>query len=335
MRTMRTPAATTVPTSDVTARVRWTPVIVFYVVASALAWLIDLPLWLSGQGLRTPGATFIIAASMFAPGIAAVVVVLLVERAGWRRLLRRIGWRPVRPWRRTIWLAVFGIVGSILLPIVTVFAAGALGFVRLDLVHFSGFMEVLHHATPPGVPLPPAGVLVIAQLAALPLGAVINSFLTVGEETGWRGYLLPSLRPLGTWPALLISGAAWGLWHAPVILLGYNFARPSAAGVGLMVLGCMAYGLLIGWLRIRAGNIWPSVFAHGAFNAAAGFLGLVAAAGTVADPAVVGPLGWLAWVIMAVVAVILLVTHQYPRRNRWADAAPAAPSAAPPTTAPA
>lgn len=138
--------------------------------------------------------------------------------------------------------------------------------------------------------------------------------LAFGEEIGWRGWLLPSLLPLGTWPALLLSGAIWGLWHSPLILLGYNFAQPNLFGVAMMIAGCTVYGVLIGWLRLRTGSIWPSVFAHGAFNAAGGFLLLVVLADTTPDPVASGPLGWVAWIMMAAVIVILLGFGQFRRQ---------------------
>src|SRR5690606_15530517 len=118
---------------------------------------------------------------------------------------------------------------------------------------------------------PPAGVLIAAQLVAIPFAAAtINALAAFGEEIGWRGFLVPALRRYGTWPALLISGAIWGLWHAPVILLGYNFGRPDITGVLLMTGGCLAWGVLLGWLRLRSASLWPAVFAHGAMNATAG-----------------------------------------------------------------
>jgi hypothetical protein len=109
----------------------------------------------------------------------------------------------------------------------------------------------------------------------------------------------------------------WALWHAPIALLGYNFNRPNFVGLLLMVIGCIAYGVLVGWLRIRSVNIWPSVVAHGAFNAAGAAFLLFSAAGAPSDPAVVGPLGWVAWVVMAAIAVVLVLTHQIPGRKQW------------------
>lgn len=301
-------------------RVAWGPVTTFFLIACGLAWAVDLPLWTGGVAIASPLGTALISASMYSPAVAAFAVVIVLERARGRTILDRLGWWPIRPVRRTVLLAVVGLVGSALLPVATVFLAAGLGLVRLDLVGFSGFARTLAAALPAGTTLPlPVGLLVVVQLAVIPVGALVNSLLTVGEETGWRGFLLPALRPLGTWPALVVSGAAWGLWHAPVILLGYDFAQPNAAGLALMVGGCIAFGVLIGWLRIRSGTIWPSVVAHGALNAAGGFVALVVAVGADPVPAVVGPLGCVAWVVMAAVALVLVLARQVPPRSAWAD----------------
>jgi uncharacterized protein len=307
-----------------TERPQWSAVLIFYLIAIGLAWAVDLPLWLSGQGLRTPFTIVFLSASMFTPAIAAVFVVLVVQRTPPRQVLVRLGWWPIRPVGRTILFAAIGLVGSALLPIVTVFVAAGLGLIHLDLVHFSGFADAVSARLPGGAKLPmPIQLLALIQLAEIPIGALINSLLTVGEETGWRGFLLPALRPLGTWPALLITGALWGLWHAPIILLGYDFNRPNLFGLALMIIGCTVYGTLVGWLRIRSGTIWPSVIAHGAFNAAGGFAALVAVAGSRIDPAIVGPLGWIAWILAGGTALTLALTHQVPPKGAWADQLPA------------
>jgi membrane protease YdiL (CAAX protease family) len=53
------------------------------------------------------------------------------------------------------------------------------------------------------------------------VGAFINVIPAIGEELGWRGWLLPKRMPLGTVPALVLSGIIWGIWHAPLVLLRY------------------------------------------------------------------------------------------------------------------
>ena len=316
------------------ARVPWISVAAFVVIAFGLAWLIALPLWLSGRGLATPGATFLIAGMMYAPAAAALIVAFFIQRPRPRPLPEYLGLWPLRPLKRVIGMTLVGVFGSMLLVIAGVFISAAFGLVHLDLVHFSGFQRVLEVSSH-GRPIPvPVGLLVLIQLLSLPFGALFNAFATIGEELGWRGWLLPSLRPLGTWPALVITGAVWGLWHSPVILLGYNFAQPNAFGVLMMVGGCVFLGILFGWLRLRSGSLWPSVFAHAGFNAAGGFLALVAAAGTTASPVLVGPLGLVPWAVAAVIIVVLALTGQFRKQPRLLRKKPLQ-EWAPPTGAPA
>jgi hypothetical protein len=66
--------------------------------------------------------------------------------------------------------------------------------------------------------------------------------------------------------------------------------------------------------------VWPAVFAHGALNASAGLVVLLAAAGTPLDPALVGPLGFAGWIVCALVVVILIVTGQFRRQPELAGA---------------
>ncbi|WP_313542489.1 CPBP family intramembrane glutamic endopeptidase [Leifsonia aquatica] len=302
---------------DRSARVPWPAIAAYIVVAFGLAWLVALPLWLDG-GLRNPFAPLILIAMMFTPTIGALVAVFLVQRPRPRSVPEYLGMWPLRPAWRLIGLTLAGIFGSIAISVVAVFLAAAVGAVQLDLTGFSGFAELLRtQLSASGVEqqLPvPVGVLVAVQLLTIPFAALINGFATVGEEFGWRGWLLPSLRPLGTWPALLLTGALWGLWHSPLILLGYNFAEPNLLGVLLMTVGCMAYGVLIGWLRLRSGSVWPAVFAHGAFNASAGIGALLLAAGSPASPFALLPLGWTGWIVCTVIAVVLVLCGQFRRQ---------------------
>lgn len=294
------------------SRVPWPAVATFTLVACALAWLVALPLWV-GDGLASPFFAPLAVVVMWTPAVA-VLVVARVLKVPARERLRALGVRPLRPLRRTLGLTALGLVVPLVVVAATVLLAAALGLVQLDLVGFSGFAAQLERTLPAGSDLPPVGLLVAVQLLTLPFAALLNSVAALGEEVGWRGWLLPALLPLGTWPALLVSGVVWGLWHAPLILLGYNFARPDAVGVLLMVGGCVAWGVLLGWLRLRSGSLWPPVVAHGALNAVAGLVAVLVAAGETPDLALVGPLGVVAWGLLAVVAVVLVATGQLRRR---------------------
>lgn len=297
------------PRAAAPGRVAWSAVAAFVVLACGLAWLVALPLWL-GDGLASPLAGVLLPLMMFTPAVATLIV-MFAFRAPGRDRARFLGLWPLRPAGRFVLFLALGLVLPIAIVVVTTLVAGALGLVRLDLVGFSGFAAQIAAAAPAGATLPPITLLVVLQLAAIPVGALVNSVLAFGEELGWRGWLQTALLPLGTWPALLITGAVWGLWHAPIILLGYNFARPDLTGLLFMVGGCVAWGVLLGWLRLRSASVWPAVLAHGSLNAVGGLVLLLADSGAFPDLAVVGPLGLVAWVLLAVVVVAIVLMRQF------------------------
>ncbi|WP_194411154.1 CPBP family intramembrane glutamic endopeptidase [Microbacterium cremeum] len=303
------------------ARVPWPAVVAFALLACGLAWLVALPLWL-GDGLASPLAPLLLPLMMFTPAVAAVLVTF-VFRVPRRDRARFLGLWPLRPAGRLLLFLALALIVPVVVVAATALLSGALGLVRLDLVSFSGFAEQVADATPAGAPTLPIAVLVVAQFAAIPVGALINSVLAFGEELGWRGWLQTALLPLGTWPALLLTGALWGLWHAPVILLGYNFGRADVVGLLLMVGGCVFWGLLLGWLRLRSASLWPAVLAHGSLNAVGSLVLVLAAAGETPDLAWAGALGVVSWVVLAVVIAVIVLMRQF-RAGAPAASRPAA-----------
>ncbi|WP_223626202.1 CPBP family intramembrane glutamic endopeptidase [Microbacterium sp. EST19A] len=291
-------------------RVPWAAVIVFTVLACALAWLVALPLWL-GAGLAEPFAGVLMPVMMLTPAVAALIVTFAMRTPAPGERTRFLGLWPLRPAKRIVWLLVAAWLVPPFLVAASILVSAALGFVQLDLT-FGAFAVELEKALPPGSPVPPVEVVVFAQIAMIPLAALLNAIPAFGEELGWRGWLVPALRPLGTWPALLISGAIWGVWHSPVILLGYNFGRTDITGVLLMIGGCVAWGILLGWLRLRSASVWPAVIAHGALNASGGLIVIFAAAQP--DLGLAGPLGVAGWIVLAVVIAVLALTGQFRRQ---------------------
>lgn len=302
------------PDTASTPRVGVGAIVTFVVLACALAWLVALPLWFGG-GLAAPYATAVIAVMMYTPAIAMLFVMLVLRPVPKGQRLRFLGIWPLRPARRVVWLSVIGLFGSLAVIVVAMLVAVAFGWMTADFVGLSGFTQVLQATSDPAMPLPPTGVIVALQLLMVPVAAAtINAVAAFGEEVGWRGFLVPALQRWGTAASLLISGVVWGLWHAPVILLGYNFGRTDLTGVLLMTMGCLMWGIVLGWLRLRSGSLWPAVFAHGAINAAGGLPALFFAAGSELDPALTGVLGASGWIVCAVVTVVLLLTGQFRRQ---------------------
>jgi membrane protease YdiL (CAAX protease family) len=147
------------------------------------------------------------------------------------------------------------------------------------------------------------------------MGPLINLPVIFGEEWGWRGYLLPRLLPLGQWRAFVIGGVIWGLWHAPLILLGYNYPQHPVLGILFFTLVCVLLGTLLGWMRLATGSIWPAVLAHGSLNSLGPLVVILGYEGKPLDTALVGLTGWPGWLVLAALVGVLVRTRQLPVRG--------------------
>lgn len=161
-------------------------------------------------------------------------------------------------------------------------------------------------------PPPPVLVLVLASVAgAVVAGWTINGLFALGEEYGWRGLLWDELRHLGVLRANVLIGLAWGLWHAPLVLQGYNYPGSPVLGVVTMVVFCTGASTALTALRELTGSVLPAAAAHGVLNALAPLLLLLLPG---AHPVVAGPVGLLgAGAFLAVGAVLWQVVHRRAR----------------------
>jgi len=86
----------------------------------------------------------------------------------------------------------------------------------------------------------------------------------LGEEIGWRGYLLPKLIQGRVRFPILISGVVWAVWHIPFVLLTFQH-RPVVNAVNY-ALACLTFGVFISWLRLASGSVLVAAMAHSAYN---------------------------------------------------------------------
>lgn len=155
--------------------------------------------------------------------------------------------------------------------------------------------EAVDAAGPP----PPVIVLLLASIGgALLAGWTINGLFALGEEYGWRGLMWEELRDHGVVPANLAIGVAWGLWHAPVVVQGYNYPGHPLLGVLAMVMFCTGLSFVLTALRELTESVLPVAAAHGIFNALAPIL-LILAPGT--HLVITGPLGLLGALLLLLI----------------------------------
>ena len=167
------------------------------------------------------------------------------------------------------------LVGWFLPGILTV--AGALVYFLLFPAHFDPNLTLITQQTQAAggllAGLQPWQMMLAGTLLGMLL-APVNLLATFGEEFGWRAYLLPKLLPLGRQKALLLMGLIWGVWHWPVIFMGYEYgtAYPGWPWVGPLLFIWVTFGLgtLLAWVALRSGSVWPAALGHAAINAIAG-----------------------------------------------------------------
>lgn len=280
----------------------------FLLVAFGCSWLFALPVWLSGSGLDSPFLVVVALAMMFTPSLGVLAVWRFCHRGmPFREWARHTGltWGFSR--KRTLALTAAVWLGVPVLTLVALVLSVLIGVIHLDLAEFSLMREQLEKSTGQQLPIEPQILVVIQLIQAVVIAPVINAIPALGEEWGWRGYLLPRLVEAtgGQWRALLLSGVIWGLWHAPLTLLGYNYPELGAWAALMFVGFCVLFGAVIGWLRLRSGSVWPAAIGHGALNAIAAVPMLVGDAANPPNLAIGGITGLVGWVLLAVIVGVL------------------------------
>ncbi len=159
------------------------------------------------------------------------------------------------------------------------------------------------------------GMIVVIQMIVGALtGGIINLPFALGEELGWRGYLLPHLcQSMSIHRAILFSGAIWGLWHAPMIAMGHNYGTgyPTApwGGILAMIVFCIVCGTFLSYLTIRTGSALPAAIGHGALNAFAAAPAYFMASGVYnpfLGPVPTGIIGGAGFIVVAVWCAVRL-----------------------------
>ena len=109
-------------------------------------------------------------------------------------------------------------------------------------------------------------------LVGMPLLATVGmvSGLTwaLGEEIGWRGFLLPRLvERIGFGWASLVTGLIWAVWHYPgLIWADYNAGTDPAYAIACFTGSVVAMSFMLSWLRLRTGSVWPCALLHASHN---------------------------------------------------------------------
>lgn len=203
----------------------------------------------------------LVPAAQLTPFIAALVLFGVVKPGAFAQQFA-LGWG--RSWR------------AIAIGLATVVA---IGFAQLGAGLATGFE-------------PASSAAVLLALAAVPVFWVLQTLFAIGEELGWRGWLISRLRGWGFWAIAAISAAAWMVWHLPAVPLVVGDAGAEFGIAYLLAIGSWAPFMVA--LRLMSGSVWPAVIVHGALNSIRVFL-TQSVASSEGVNWLVEALGWVLW----------------------------------------
>lgn len=159
--------------------------------------------------------------------------------------------------------------------------------------------------------------LISQMITGVILAPVLNCLFCFGEEWGWRGYFVPKMKEkMGFLPMVLITGVIWGLWHAPLTVMGHNYGTDYVGypflGIMAMCIFCIVMGCIFSFLTLKTGSCVPAVIGHGALNGIATMAIYFTNDGgnNFVGPAPMGCIGGAAFIITAVIMAVLAMRQK-------------------------
>jgi membrane protease YdiL (CAAX protease family) len=296
------------------SKVAWNRVAQYYGIAFGLACLLGLALKLAGVNVVTGSQLLVfqfVAAFLYMP--LPFVAGFIVERRAGRPHLLGVEWRTIR--RNIGRVALISATVAVAIYLTELVIALVLGNVLgiPGVGHFVSTQAELLGAITAAVPTasgqaslagaPPVAVLyVLAPIVGVLAGFTINGLFAFGEEYGWRGVLMDELKPLGAVRANLLTGLMWGLWHAPIIMVGYNYGAQWGWGILMMCAWVTPFSFILWRAREYSRSVVAPAIIHGAFNGSAGFFLFL-----IADrsPLMSAPIGLAGVLAISLVAAVM------------------------------
>jgi membrane protease YdiL (CAAX protease family) len=252
----------------------------FVGVAVGFSWLTWLPLVVAGPTTVMPWFFYL---GSMGPAFGAIAAALVLRSDG-----------GVGTWaRRTFSLAGIG-------PALIVVVVSIVLYVGVGLVVEQGATGSIGSVSSVGLTskIPGASAVLVALIWLVTFG--------LGEETGWRGWLMPALTDrFGFFAAALMVAGVWLVWHLPQFLFNTNFRAMGWAVIG-WALALVAGSFWLGWLAtLGRWSIVPVVVWHGGFD-----LLTSSDLGPSAFPATISTL------VMVQAAVVTVVLPEHSRAHR-------------------
>src|SRR5918994_1182555 len=271
------------------------PIITFFVLTYMITWAIESPLvFLTDSVTDTQGLVLVILASNVPSAVAIVLTAVVLGRGALRKLLGRLLiWRVNPFWYLVVFLGPVALTGGV--------------------VGLNALM---------GGPALSLGMTLVGAAIFFAFSVVPGSAL--GEEIGWRGYVLPRLQSrMSALSAALLIAPIWGLWHLPLWLTGDPVKTPTFYVP--FVVGVFALSVILTWVyNSTGGSLLMVVLLHATAN-----LPITLAIYDLGIRATVPVLLYFALMVVAAIVVVIVAGPKPLSRKRHRQVEPPRPSPAP------
>lgn len=229
----------------------WQQIIIFLLLLTAFSAVFNFFI-LSSHKLRGAGGLYAVGI-MWCSGLAAITTLKLSGRK-----LSELGWRWPQPKYAFMSWIIPLLYATIAYAIIWLCGMG--GFPNHD------FMQGL--VATMGLHTSPLISTVIYVLLTGSLGIIGMMSRALGEEIGWRGFLVPELsKKMGFTGTALFSGVVWTLIHYPVLIWAdYNSGTPTWYALVCFSVMVMSLSFIFAWMRLKSGSLWTGVILHASHN---------------------------------------------------------------------
>lgn len=201
-------------------------------------------------------------------------------------------------------------VSWLLMPAIIFFSLG-ISLLFPDVTYnpeMSGMMKRFEHLMTPeqiaemnnSLETLPVNPILLILILGLIAGATVNAIAGFGEELGWRGFLLKEFKEMSFFKASIIIGFIWGIWHAPLILMGHNYPQHPQTGVFMMIVLCILLSPIFLYVTIKTKSVIAAAILHGTMNATAGISIMLADGGNDLTVGIAGLAGFIALTVFII-----------------------------------
>jgi len=134
---------------------------------------------------------------------------------------------------------------------------------------------------------------------------VVIVLIAIGEEYGWRGFLLPRLmKKLNVFYSSIILGLIWGVWHFPAYLI--ETGVPLNMHFLVFLLWVVIGTLFMSWIYYYTKSVLTSILIHISANAAFNYLLIL--------PEFTGSMNTF-WLFILYLLVLMMLVYWFRRKD--------------------